>query len=103
MGVTHVRTSCYYPQSNGKLERWHGSLKRECIRPASLESLPEAQRRVAAYVDHYNHVRLHSALGYVTPADKLNGLDEVIFAERDRKLEEARQRRQLARATRQVA
>ena len=103
MGVTHVRTSPYYPQSNGKLERWHGSLKRECIRPASLESLEEAQRRVAAYVDHYNHVRLHSALGYVTPADKLNGLDEVIFAERDRKLEEARQRRQLARATRQVA
>ncbi len=34
MGLTHVRTSPYYPQSNGKLERWHGSIKRECIRPA---------------------------------------------------------------------
>jgi transposase InsO family protein len=96
-GLTHVRTSPYYPQSNGKLERWHGSIKRECIRPACPESLEEALRLVASYVDQYNHVRLHSALGYITPADKLNGLDAVIFAERDRKLEEARQRRKQAR------
>jgi len=97
MGLTHVRTSPYYPQSNGKLERWHGSIKRECIRPACPESLEEALRLVAAYVEDYNHVRLHSALGYITPADKLNGLDAVIFAERDRKLEEARERRKQAR------
>lgn len=98
-GMTHVRTSPYYPQSNGKLERWHASLKRECIRTSSLGSLQEARRRVAAYVDHYNHVRLHSALGYITPADKLNGLEQVIFAERDRKLEQARLRRQQAQRT----
>lgn len=103
-GLTHVRTSPYYPQSNGKLERWHGSLKRECIRPACPASLEEARRRVQQYVDHYNHVRLHSAIGYLTPADKLLGLEEVIFAERDRKLEDARQRRRRARQTeRQVA
>ena len=59
---------------------------------------------VSSYVEHYNHVRLHSAVGYITPADKLYGLAEVIFAERDRKLEEARQRRQQARqAAREVA
>jgi len=92
-GMTHVRTSPYYPQSNGKLERWHGSLKRECIRPACPADVADARRRVGRYVDEYNHVRLHSALGYVAPADKLNDLDEVIFAERDRKLEEARTRR----------
>jgi putative transposase len=103
-GMTHVRTSPYYPQSNGKLERWHGSLKQECIRPARLESLAEARAKVTAYVDHYNHVRLHSALGYVTPADKLNGMEELIFTERDWKLEAARKRRQAARqAARQVA
>jgi putative transposase len=99
-GITHVRTSPYYPQSNGKLERWHGSLKRECIRPAAPASLEEARARVAEYVEHYDYVRLNSAIGYITPADKLNGLSDVIFAERDRKLEEARHRRQL---TRQVA
>lgn len=104
MGLTHVRTSPYYPQSNGKLERWHGSVKRECIRPACPGSLEEASRLVASYVETYNHVRLHSALGYIAPADKLNGLESVIFAERDRKLEEARRRRQQARqATREVA
>jgi putative transposase len=103
-GITHVRTSPYYPQSNGKLERWHGSLKQECIRTSSLSSLEEARRRIAVYVDHYNHVRLHSALGYITPADKLNGLEDVIFAERDRKLEQARLRRQETRqAVREVA
>ena len=63
MGMTHVRTSPYYPQSNGKLERWHGSLKRECIRPAAPASLEEARRRVADYVEPYNHVRLNSAIG----------------------------------------
>jgi putative transposase len=104
MGLTHVRTSPYYPQSNGKLERWHGSIKRECIRPACPTSLDEALRLVSSYVDDYNHVRLHSALGYITPGDKLNGLEQVIFAERDRKLEEARNRRQQARqAQREVA
>jgi len=104
MGLTHVRTSPYYPQSNGKLERWHGSIKRECIRPACPGSLDEALRLVASYVDAYNHQRLHSALGYITPGDKLNGLEAVIFAERDRKLEEARRRRHEARqAQREVA
>jgi len=103
-GMTHVRTSPFYPQSNGKLERWHGSLKRECIRPACPGDVQEARRRVAAYVDDYNQSRLHSALGYITPADKLNGLADVIFADRDTKLEVARERRRLARrAAREVA
>jgi len=101
-GMTHVRTSPYYPQSNGKLERWHGSIKRECIRPAAIDSLDDARRRVADYVNSYNHQRLHSAIGYVTPSDKLNGLEKVIFDERDRKLEEARERRRLARQSKRM-
>lgn len=99
VGATHVRTSPYYPQSNGKLERWHGSLKQECVRPSCPGSVEEARRRIAGYVDHYNTQRLHSALGYITPQDQLNGLAQGIHDERDRKLAEARQRRQDARRT----
>jgi transposase InsO family protein len=103
-GITHVRTSPYYPQSNGKLERWHGSLKRERLRTAAPGSLEEARKIVAKYVEDYNHVRLHSALGYVAPADKLAGREQVIYDERDHKLEEARARRAAARqAARLVA
>ncbi len=98
-GLTHVRTSPYYPQSNGKLERWYGSLKQECIRPSCPATKEEAEKRVARYVLHYNTTRLHSALGYITPADCLAGLSKVIGEERDRKLEEARQRRQAKRSS----
>lgn len=100
-GMTHVKTSPFYPQSNGKIERWHQSLKQECIRPGVPLCLEDARRLVAGYIDYYNQVRLHSALGYVTPQDKLEGREKEIFAERDRKLEAARElrreRRQEAR------
>ena len=45
-GMTHVRTSPYYPQSNGKIERWHGTLKKECIMPKTPVSLEDARRIV---------------------------------------------------------
>ncbi len=96
-GMTHVRTSPYDPQSNGKLERRHRSIKSECIRPETPLSLEDARRSVSRYVEHYNTVRLHSAIGYVTPKDKLEGREETIFAERDHKLEAARERRRITR------
>lgn len=96
-GMTHVRTSPYYPQSNGKLERFHGTIKGECIRPNVLLSLEDARRVVEKYVVHYNTERLHSAIGFITPADKMAGRDKQIFKERDRKLEEARAQRKLKR------
>lgn len=96
-GMTHVRTSPFYPQSNGKIERWHQSLKGECIRPGVPLSIEDACRLVGRYVDHYNRVRLHSAIGYVAPLAKLEGREAQIFAERDRKLEAARRQRQWRR------
>jgi len=99
-GMTHVKTSPFYPQSNGKIERWHQSLKRECIRPGTPLTLDDARRLVAGYVEQYNTRRLHSAIGYVTPKDKLEGKEQAIFDERDRKLEAARERRRLAREQR---
>ena len=99
-GMTHVRTSPYYPQSNGKIERYFKTVKGECIRVQVPLSLDDARRIVADFVTHYNEVRLHSAVGYVTPKDKLLGNDEAIHAARDRKLTEARERRQQMRQTR---
>jgi len=96
-GMTHMRTSPYYPQSNGKLERFHGSIKGECLRPGTPISLEDAVRIVDRYVEHYNQVRLHSAIGYVAPADKLAGREAEIFVARDCKLNEARQRRKKQR------
>ena len=70
---------------------------KECIRPGTPISLEDALRIVGRYVDHYNQVRLHSAIGYVAPADKLAGREGEIFAARDRKLAEARERRKAQR------
>jgi len=97
-GMTHVRTSPYYPQSNGKMERWFKTAKGECIRVKTPLSLEDARRLLAEFVEHYNTVRLHSAIGYVTPADKLASREEEIWAERKRKLAEAEARRRAARA-----
>ena len=96
-GMTHVRTSPFYPQSNGKIERWQKSLKSECIRPGTPLSLDDARRLVEGYVDHFSNVRLNSATGYITPKDMLAGHQQEIHPERDRKLEAARQQRQSRR------
>jgi transposase InsO family protein len=96
-GMTHVKTSPYYPQSNGKLERYHRTVKGTCIRVKTPLSLEDARHLVTDFVDHYNNTRLHSAIGYVTPKDKLQGRAEMILAERDAKLVAARECRKAKR------
>ena len=97
-GMTHVRTAPYYPQSNGKIERWHKTLKGDAIRPGQPDSLDQARALVARFVEHYNTVRLHSAIGYIAPADYLAGRSTEIWAARDAKLEAAREARRLRRS-----
>jgi transposase InsO family protein len=96
-GMTHVKTSPFYPQSNGKIESWHKTIKRECIRPKTPLNLEDARRIVAHYVQHYNEVRLHSGIGYVTPRDRLEGRDQAIWESRRRMLAEARIARRAGR------
>jgi transposase InsO family protein len=96
-GMTHVRTSPYYPQSNGKLERYHKTIKNECIRPKVALSLEEARMQISEYIRYYNEERLHSAIGYVAPKAKLEGREKQIFTERDQKLEAAREARKQKR------
>lgn len=95
-GMTHVRTAPYYPQSNGKRERWNQSIKSECIRPGVPLCLDDAELLIAQYVAVYNDQRLHSSLGYVAPKDVLEGRQPEIHAARDRKLEEALRKREAA-------
>lgn len=96
-GMSHVRTSPFYPQSNGKLERYHKTIKTECIRPKVALSLEDARNQLADYIRFYNDDRLHSAIGYIAPNDKLGGRDRQIFKERDQKLEAAREARKQKR------
>jgi putative transposase len=84
-------------KANGKIERWHQSLKIDCLRPGCPLSQQDGTRLIERFVTHYNTVRLHSAIGYVTPADRLAGRHLEIFVERDRKLELARQNRKTKR------
>jgi len=96
-GMTHVKTSPYYPQSNGKLERYHKTIKSTCIRVKTPLSLQEARSVVSEFAARYNNERLHSAIGYVTPKDKLQGRAEIIHAQRDAKLAAAREARKAKR------
>ncbi len=84
--------------ANGKIERCHRTIKSDCIRMLSPLCLEDAKRGVEKYVLEYNTLRLHSAIGYVTPTAMLEGRQQAIFDERDRKLEEARALRARTRA-----
>ncbi len=96
-GMSHVRTSPYYPQSNGKVESWHKTLKRECVRPSAPRSIEEARRSVSGFVDKYNNKRLHSGIGYITPRDMLAGRQTEIHKAREERVKKAREARKLSR------
>lgn len=87
VGLQHIRTSPSYPQSNGKIERFHRSLEQECVKTTSMISLPDAQEQIAKYVNHYNNNRLHSALFYLRPVDFLNGDVDGLLKARQEKLD----------------
>lgn len=102
-GMTHVRTSPYYPQSNGKLERLNKTLKVTTIRPGMPDTPDAARKLVERFALDYNHHRLHSAIGFVTPAMKLAGNEQQVWDARDRKLEAARARRANERSLPELA
>lgn len=93
--LSHVKTSPNYPQSNGKIEAFHKNIKTECLRRQSFLTQGELRTAVKNYIEHYNHKRLHSAIDYLSPEAVLCGRAESILKQRDRKLEQARKRRQL--------
>jgi putative transposase len=82
-GMSHVRGAPLHPQTQGKIERWHQTLKNRIL----LENyfLPgDLEAQIEAFVEHYNHRRYHESLGNVTPADAYFGRAETIIRQRER-------------------
>ena len=78
-----------HPQSNGKLERFHSTLKTEHVRKTPYFGYEDAKEKMAQWIDFYNNGRLHGALLYLTPEDYFAGRKEVRLAERKEKLHTA--------------
>ena len=82
-GMDHVRGAPFHPQTQGKIERWHQTLKNRVL----LENyfLPgDLERQIEAFVEHYNHQRYHESLDNVTPADAYFGRAAAIVQRRER-------------------
>jgi transposase InsO family protein len=84
--VTHVKTSVAYPQSNGKIERFHRTISEECLRTKSPISVEDFKEYIASYIDHYNTIRLHASISYLTPEDYLLNRQKEKLEVREQKL-----------------
>jgi transposase InsO family protein len=93
-GMKHVRGAPYHPQTQGKIERWHQTLKNRIL----LENyyLPGAlEAQIASFVDHYNHHRYHESINNLTPADVYFGRGQAILKKRERIRRDTIQQRRL--------
>ena len=92
--MDHVRGAPYHPQTQGKIERWHQTLKNRILLenyffPGDLEN------QIEAFIDHYNHHRYHESLNNLTPADIYFGRGQTILLQRERIKRETMEARRL--------
>ena len=92
VGIGHILSAPFHPQTNGKVERYQQSLKKE-VNQLPYELPSELETAIAAFVDYYNYRRYHKALGNVTPADVLYGRREQILERRKKVQAQTAQRR----------
>ena len=96
--MTHIRGAPHHPQMQGKIERWHQTLKNRIL----LEHyyLPgDLEVQIEAFVDHYNQHRYHESLDNLTPADVYFGRGKTILLERERIKRQTIQQRRLQHQT----
>jgi len=102
VGIRHILAAPFHPQTNGKLERYHQTIKRD-VNQIPYELPADLEEAIAAFVGYYNHRRYHMALGNVTPADVLNGRREQILQRRKEvQLQTIEQRRRYNRTLREL-
>ncbi len=94
VGIRHILASPYHPQTNGKIERYHQSIKRE-VNQVPYDVPRNLEAAISDFVSYYNNRRYHKALGNVTPADVLHGRRDRILLERKEVKTETLQRRKL--------
>jgi transposase InsO family protein len=82
-GMSHVRGAPLHPQTQGKIERWHQTLKNRILLENYFFS-EDLEAQIAAFVEHYNHRRYHESIGNLTPADVYFGRDQTILLDRER-------------------
>ena len=93
-GMDHTRGAPCHPQTQGKIERWHQTLKNRIL----LENyyLPgDLEAEIDAFVAHYNHLRYHESIGNLTPADVYFGRGQTILMQRERIKRQTIQNRRL--------
>ena len=102
VGIGHILAAPFHPQTNGKVERYQQSLKREVNQlPYDLPS--QLERAIADFVDYYNYRRYHKALGNVTPADVLYGRrEEILERRKEVRLQTINRRRDYNQAQREL-
>jgi putative transposase len=103
VGIGHILAAPYHPQTNGKVERYQQSLKRE-VNQLPYELPSQLEQAIADFVDYYNYHRYHKALGNVTPADVLYGRrDEILQRRKEVQIQTINRRREYNRDVRELA
>ena len=102
VGIKHILAAPFHPQTNGKLERYHRTVKRD-VNQLPYELPSDLEAAIVAFVSYYNYRRYHKALGNVTPSDVLRGRrQEILRRRREVQAQTIERRRQYNRDLREL-
>ena len=102
MGIRHILATPFHPQTNGKLERYHQTIKRD-VNQVPYELPADLEAAIVAFVGYYNYRRYHKALGNVTPSDVLRGRRrEILQHRKEVQAQTIERRRRYNRALREL-